>query len=149
MLKGINQNFSGNAHFSDSKFLNLQILNLNNNKLETININNLYYLKELHLSDNKLQKIDVSHNHHLQALNLSNNQINDLDVSKNNQLEKLIVKNDPTSTKILNVSVNERQRLKFARLINNNSILITQKPSQPSKIHRANHYGSIKVKKSN
>lgn len=48
---------------------------LNNNKINSIDLSNLLYLRELNLNNNKLTKIDFSYNTNLKKLEINNNQL--------------------------------------------------------------------------
>jgi Leucine-rich repeat (LRR) protein len=68
-------------------FTAIEILNVNNNQVASINLNSNLNLKEFLISSNVLTVLDVSLNNQLKTLGCDNNQITTLDVSNNTLLE--------------------------------------------------------------
>ncbi|ENO3701637.1 LapB repeat-containing protein [Listeria monocytogenes] len=72
----------------------LEVLNLEDNQLKSIDVSKNLNLKELTCSNNPLANLDVSKNLALEELTCSNNPLANLDVSKNLALEELTCENN-------------------------------------------------------
>jgi Leucine-rich repeat (LRR) protein len=89
------QNLVGNADLTNSKFFNLRILNLQSNKITSVDISNLPNLETLNLNNNKITEIDISKNDKLKFLYLSDNQITSITgIEKLSKLIRLYLQNN-------------------------------------------------------
>ena len=70
-------------------FSSLTTLMVNNNQLNSININNLNALRFLQCDDNNIAYLDLSNNSYLEELYCNNNNITHFDLSNNYYLEEL------------------------------------------------------------
>lgn len=67
--------------------INLNKLNLSNNKIKNIDLSTNTQLKDFRISDNMLEKLDVRLNSNLEWLDCKNNKLTSLDLSNNNKLQ--------------------------------------------------------------
>ncbi len=70
-------------------FVNLVILNCNNNNLTSLDLGKNKALKELYCNKNQLTSLDIRKNKDLKVLHCNQNQLSDLDLRKNTVLEYL------------------------------------------------------------
>lgn len=87
-----------------SKNTKLETVYIKSNKLESINVTGLTYLRLLSAEYNQLQQIDLSTNTKLSELRLGSNPLTSLNLSKNNALQELLL--DRTCLTSLDLSNN-------------------------------------------
>ena len=97
-------------------FVQLEELNVNDNKLKTINLNANSELKVLSAASNRITEIDITQNLNLQFVNLSNNRLTKIDLSNNTLLKSL----DLGNNKITDVVGIEYTSLSNLYINNNN-----------------------------
>jgi Leucine-rich repeat (LRR) protein len=102
-LTATNQSISDLTGIED--FVALEVLDVANNSISSINVSNLTQLTELQIGYNNLTSIDISTNTLLETLNIRNNNLTSLDVSNNTALELLTFHvNNITTIDISNLS---------------------------------------------
>ncbi len=85
--------------------VNVEVMDLHNLNLTTIDLTNNINLKELYLHNNQLSSINLSKNTQLTKLNLSDNELQSINVRLNNLLTELKVNNN-SSISTLNIDNN-------------------------------------------
>ncbi|EAE8720223.1 LPXTG cell wall anchor domain-containing protein [Listeria monocytogenes] len=93
----------------------LEVLNLEDNQLKSIDVSKNLNLKELTCSNNPLANLDVSKNLALEELTCENNELTQLDVSQNQALENLACDNN----ELKNIDINQALSLKELSCENN------------------------------
>lgn len=71
------------------KCILLEKLNINNQRLSSINLSNNKNLIELNCSENHLTNLDITHNKKLETLDCAHNRLEKLDISKNKKLTSI------------------------------------------------------------
>ncbi|PQL93545.1 hypothetical protein C4S76_07830 [Apibacter adventoris] len=84
----IYQNFYGT--FNGSYFKNLELLEIIQTNISSIDVATNYNLSNLICYSNKITSLDLSHNSNLEFLDCNGNQLTSLDLSKNPKLKSLI-----------------------------------------------------------
>lgn len=87
------------------EFVNLQILNCQNNLITTLNITQNVNLITLNCVENQLTSIDLSQNSNLQTFYCNTNQLTSLDLTQNPNLVNLFCKDNQLNS--LNISQNQ------------------------------------------
>lgn len=90
-------------------------LNFSNNKIYTVELNQLHHLISLDLSRNLLKYIYIQKLSNLQSLNLHSNQLQSINLLYNKELQFL----DLSSNKLTNINLNYNKKLKNVDLSNN------------------------------
>ncbi|HFK6177223.1 TPA: LapB repeat-containing protein [Listeria monocytogenes] len=93
----------------------LEVLNLEDNQLKSIDVSKNLNLKELTCSNNPLANLDVSKNPALTNLGCTKNQLTDLDVSQNPNLGTLVC----SDNQLTNLDVSQNQALENLACDNN------------------------------
>ncbi|EAE2832449.1 LPXTG cell wall anchor domain-containing protein [Listeria monocytogenes] len=93
----------------------LEVLNLEDNQLKSIDVSKNLNLKELTCSNNPLANLDVSKNPALTNLGCTKNQLTDLDVSQNPNLSTLVC----SDNQLTNLDVSQNQSLAYLACDNN------------------------------
>ncbi|RKC60907.1 LapB repeat-containing protein [Listeria monocytogenes] len=93
----------------------LEVLNLEDNQLKSIDVSKNLNLKELTCSNNPLANLDVSKNPALTNLGCTKNQLTDLDVSQNPNLSTLVC----SDNQLTNLDVSQNQSLAYLTCDNN------------------------------
>ncbi len=105
--------------YSELKTLNvsntpIEVIQVYNNKLETLNISGCTKIRSLKCQDNLLTSLDVSAATALDTLNCRNNRISELDISNNDKLTYLNISINPISS----VSVSHLKELYYLSIGN-------------------------------
>ncbi|HAA3532758.1 TPA_asm: cell surface protein [Listeria monocytogenes] len=93
----------------------LEVLNLEDNQLKSIDVSKNLNLKELTCENNELTQLDVSQNTALTNLGCTKNQLTDLDVSQNPNLGTLVC----SDNQLTNLDVSQNQALENLACDNN------------------------------
>tara|TARA_B100000886_G_C20396132_1_gene480452 strand:+ start:413 stop:1555 length:1143 start_codon:yes stop_codon:yes gene_type:complete len=105
-ISSVKQLFLNNLNIVDltgiEDFNELELLNVSNNEITSIDISQNLELTILDLDYNQLTTIDVSQNLELTDLSLDNNQLTTIDVSQNTDLENLFLRFNSLITVVLN-----------------------------------------------
>ncbi|MEE9350421.1 MAG: hypothetical protein V3U80_10275, partial [Flavobacteriaceae bacterium] len=96
-------------------FAMLEILNVNNANLSSIDMSSNLQLKRLFCKNNTISQINVTQNSLLELLDCSDNSINSIDVSYNSDLKFLIL----NQNYILNINLNNNDLLEIISIKNN------------------------------
>ena len=107
-------------------FLNLKVLNCENNKLTTLDLSKNIQLKELYCSNNQLKSINLNNNTKLAVLYCSNNQLTTLDISKNIALTYLGCSNN----QFTNINTTKNKALEFFSCCNNQIVSLDLKKNK-------------------
>lgn len=117
-----------NSNISDltgiEAFINLELLDCENNVLSSVDINLNTFLRYLSVNQNQLSHLNVSQNTQLEQLHSDNNQLTSLDVSQNVQLEELYCESNQLTS--LDVSQNIELKSYFCNFNQLSAIDVSQ-----------------------
>ncbi|GBB97606.1 hypothetical protein RclHR1_03010009 [Rhizophagus clarus] len=85
----IDENISLEGPLSFKGFVNLEYLNISNQKITTLDVSDCLQLRELRCSSNQLTNLDVSNNRQIEQIHCTDNQLTNLDFTGLDKIEKV------------------------------------------------------------
>ncbi len=124
-------------------FVSLQVLNVSNNNISSIDISNLSALYYLLLSNNPINILDTSQNSNLLILQLNNTGLTSLDITSNSRLESLNIDNTPLT--FVDTRQNPNLKTFSAEIVPLTSVDLSQNPLLEYLELRYNNLSSLDI----